>query len=614
VLYLLADTSIQVYGGGAIDWLWISPPGPGELAMSGRTTDQDAETTGASPRLDSWKEIATYLKRGVRTVRRWERQEGLPVHRHAHGKQATVYGFAHEIENWLRGRSAEESADRLRVAHEPQSSAWSGSETDQKEHRSRPAVIAILPLRFLGGDPDFGRGERFADGLTDELITEIGHCCPKRLRVIALTSVMQYRQSQKSIAQIGQELSADYVLEGGIRRNGQRVRLTARLIAARDQAHIWADRYEVQLPTTTSVQQTLALQVADSLSVKLHATPEKKRHRATVLNFAAHSAYIEGRSHFLATPGDITKSIEQLNLAIVQDPKFAPSYAQLALVYLRRLFWDYPPIVTFRRIEENASKALKLDPELARAHSMLAAFHLFGAWDWSKAERETRRAIKLNPSDPWARIVRAAYNLVAGELQETIEELRSVRQLDPRCAETGLWFAIFAYLARRYDLAIKHCQEILQLDPSSAFVHMVLALCLAQTGEYALALSHCEKAWGLGDSSGSQTSRACMIYALIGERDASERLLQELVVADEHQYTRYFFLAAASASLGKDQETLDWLEKAYKQRDPLLIFLRTDPRFDPLSGLPGFRNLLRRIGLPKARKQVAATQGGLATR
>ena len=298
------------------------------------------------------------------------------------------------------------------------------------------------------------------------------------------------------------------------------------------------------------------------------------------------------------TEGDSTKSIEQLNLAIERDPKFAPAYAELALTYFRRLFWDFPPIVTCKRIEENASKALKLDPKLARAHSMMAAFRLFSAWDWSKAERSARRAIELNPSDPWAHIVRSAYHLVVGELHEAIEELSRVHQLDPQSVETGLWFAIFAYFARRYDLAAKQCQELLQRDPSSAFLHMVFGLNLAQTGEYALALSHCEQANELGDRSITQISRACTIYALAGERDTAERLFQELLAATETQYTRYIFLAHASACLGKHQQTLEWLDKAYEQREPLLVFLKTDPRFDPVSGLAGFHNLLLRLGLP----------------
>ena len=563
--------------------------------MSGATPNLDSGTGGTSPRLDSWKEIATYLKRGVRTVRRWESHEELPVHRHHHGKQATVYAFANEIDAWLRGRTAKDSAEPSSAARTRQRSGALGSERCEKPRSDRPVVIAVLPLRNLGGDP---QQERFADGLTEELISEIGHCCPKRLRVIAFTSVMPYKQSAKTVAQVGQELGSDYILEGGIHFYGRRVRLNARLIAARDQAHIWADSYEIQLPPIFSPQQQLAQQVADSIFAELRIRPEKQRRRGPVPSIAAHSVYLEATSHFLPTAGDSMKSIEGLNLAIERDPRFAPSYAELALTYLRRLPWDFPPVVTCKRIEEGASSALKLDPKLARAHSMMAAFYLFSARAWSKAERSTRRAIELNASDPWAHIVRSAYHLVVGELDEAIGELIRVRRLDPQSVETGMWFAIFAYFARRHDLTAVHCEELLMRDPSSAFLHMTFGLSLVQKGEYALAIRHCESARELESSSISMTSRASTIYALAGEREIAERLYQELIAAKETQYTRYIFLAHAASCLGKDQETLDWLEKACEQRDPLLVFLKTDPRFDPVSGLPAFRELAVRIGLP----------------
>jgi len=563
--------------------------------MSGATANSGSSIGKAGSRLDSWKEIATHLKRGVRTVRRWERQEGLPVHRHVHGKQATVYAFAREIDTWLKSRSADEGANQLLVDHAQQSREGPVLEIPRKDRRNRPVIIAILPLRNVSGNPEH---ERFADGLTEELISEIGHCCPSLFRVIALTSVIQYKQSSKSIGQIGQELGADYILEGGVRFYGHQVRLNARLIAARDQAHIWADSYEIQLPPIFSLQQNLARQVVDSIPAALHTRPEKRLHRAPLPSAAAYSAFLEATSHFLPTQADSTKSIEHLNLAIERDPRFAPSYAELALTYWRRVIWDYPPIVTFKRIEEYASRALKLDPQLAHAHSMMAAFYLFSARDWSKAERSSRRAIELNPSDPWAHIIRAGYHLVVGEPDKAIEELNTVCETDPHCVEKGMWFAIFAYFARRYDLAAKHCEELLRVDPSYAFLHMIFGLILAQTGEYALAIGHCERARELSNSSVSMTSRACSIYALAGKRDTAERLFQELVAATETQYTRYIFLAQASASLGKDQETFEWLDKAYEQREPLLVFLKTDPRFVPVSGLAGFRDLLLRIGLP----------------
>ena len=566
------------------------------------STTHKESGTGEQPRLDSWKEIANYLRRSVRTVRRWEREEGLPVHRHHHGKQGTIFALSAEIDEWLSGRSAKPGPPSVVQINPPLRRIAAG--TDPADQPSRPIMIAVLPLRNLSEEAGH---DSFADGLTDELITEIGHCCPDRLRVIGLTSVMQYKQSSKSIEQIGQELGVDYVLEGGVRRRGRRVRLTARLLAARDQAHIWADSYETQLPPVFSLQQTLARRVAYALSTELKVTPSSSWHRPITLpNVVAHDAYLEGRSHFLPTEGDSTKSIEHLNLAIERDPRFAPSYAELSLAYFRRLFWDFPPVVTFKRIEEYASKALKLDPKLARAHSMLAAFHLFGAWSWSKAERSSRLAIKLNPSDPWAQIVRAAFHLVVGELQEAIEGLNRVRQLDPQSQETGVWCAIFAYFARHYDLAIEHCREVLQLDPSSAFVHMVLGLNLAQINEYAPALSHCEKALAVSDRSVSQISRACSIYALTGEQQSGEKLYDALVTMKDTQYTRHIFLAQASVCLHKDEQTLEWLERAYEQRDPLLVFLKADPRFDSISANPRFRELLGRIELLGEQEREAA--------
>ena len=265
--------------------------------MSGAATDQDSGTGGDRPRLDSWKEIATYLKRGARTVRRWERQEGLPVHRHVHGKQATVYAFTNEIDTWLKSRSADEGAV---VAQHP--AAVCRARLGRTPKRTPQSAS-----RYCHSSASFPQGrsaqDQFADGLTDELILEVGRCCPDRLRVIALTSVMQYKQSPKNVEQIGQELGADYIFEGTIRRYGRRVRLTARLIAARDQANIWADRYEIQLPPLSHCGKAPARRLLILCAARLRGTRKSGRHRPTSTSIAAHSAYIEGTSHFLPTDG-----------------------------------------------------------------------------------------------------------------------------------------------------------------------------------------------------------------------------------------------------------------------------------------------------------------------
>jgi serine/threonine-protein kinase len=410
---------------------------------------------------------------------------------------------------------------------------------------------------------------------------------------------MQYKQIPKSIGEIGRELGADYILEGGVRRYGQRVRLTARLIAARDQAHVWADSFEVQLPPIFSLQQSLARQLVDSLSSELKIKLRQSLHEAVAPHVEAYRAYLEGRSYFLPTDEDIKKKLERLYLAIERDPRFARSYAELALVYLRRLYRDYPPVVSFRRIKKSALQALKLDPKQAGAHVGMSAHQLFWARNWPEAERSSRRAIELNPSNVWARNVRAAYHLAVGEAARALEELEQAHQLDPRSLDHGTAIALLTYFARDYDLAIKRCQQILQLDLSLPVAHMLLGLCYAQKGDYQRAVSICEKVTEIGGDPISKAAMACSVYAMAGQQASADRLLQKLVAAQENRYIRYVFLAPASVSLGNDQETLKWLEKAYEQHDPFLVFLKADPRFEPLYGHPRFRNLLRRIGLPR---------------
>ena len=564
------------------------------MPNEGGTTELQKEPEPSSAHLDSWKEIAGYLKRDPRTVRRWERLEGLPVHRHLHGKKGSVYAFAREIDTWLVGRREPDGAAQLPLGYAPQAVAFTDSATPQRAPSARPLVIAVLPLRDLTSDLE---GSRFADGLTEELVLELGQCCPQRLRVIASTSAMQYKQSPKNIRDIGKELGADYIIEGNIRRVGQRVRLAARLIMARDQAHVWADSYEVQLPPIFAIQQTLARELANSLVSELEVKPSHSRPRVFAWNNEAYTRYLEGKSYFLPTDEDIKKKLESLYLAIRQDPRFARTYAEIALVNFPRLYRDDPPIMLLEIIRENALQALNLDPKLADGHVGAAAYQLFLAWNWPEAEKSSRRAIELNPSSVRAHNMRAAYHLVVGERAQAIEELDQAHQLNPRFHEHGLLTSLFTYFARDYDSAIKRCQPLVQEDPPLPVAQGLLGLCYAMKGSYPSALSSCGHVTEPGGGPIGKAALACAVYNLAGERDSAEHLLQELVAAQANRYVRSYYLALASAGLGNDQETLNWLEKAFEQHDPFLVFLKVDPRFEPISGHPHFRKLIRRIGL-----------------
>jgi TolB-like protein/Tfp pilus assembly protein PilF len=457
-------------------------------------------------------------------------------------------------------------------------------------------LIAVLPLRNLNGQP---AKESFADALTDEFISALGHLSPERLRVIAFTSVAHYKQSTKTILQIGKELGVDYVMEGGVRWYGRRVRVTARLIAASDQAQVWADSFEIQLPALFSLQQGLARQLAGALSAKLRLTPSGMPRPDTCHNCAAHDAYLAGIAHLGWGEADIKKSSEDFSRAIELDTGCAAAHAELALAYYRLgLLYDYPPVVTWGMTKELALKALELDPGLARAHAALGTYNLFSAWNWSAADASSGRAISLNPSDKTARVIRAAYCLVVRKLDEAAEHLREAQRLDLQSPGIGTAMAIFGYFAGRYDMALERFQRIVTRDPSSALAHLGLGLCFAQKGEYKRALVNCQKARKLSPGQILYAATLCDVYARAGQRKPAERLLQDLVDAGKQQYMRYIHLASASVGLVDTGQTLDWLEEAYEQRDPLLVFLKADPSFEPLSRSARFRSLLGRIGLP----------------
>jgi len=565
------------------------------MSSAGTLPTQSTVTPAPGLRLDSWKEIATHLNHSSRTVRRWEREEGLPVHRHLHRKGGTVYAFSVEVDAWLEGRGMAVSA-----ALGPGSSASGDSpgparDSGQKAPPGRPIMIAVLPLRNLSSDT---AQERFSAALTDEIIMELGQFNPGRLQVIPFASVAQHNQPAKNIEQIGHELGADYLLEGGVRRYGLRLRVTARVTSARDQARVLGESYEIQLPPFFSLQQGLARQLVGALSAKLQVIPAERPPRQTRCITSAHGAYLAGTLHLGWSEVEIKKCIEHFTLAVERDPDCALGYAELALAHFRfGLLYDYPPVVTFRRTKELALKASTLNPGLCVTHAALAVYNLYGAWRWSEAEASSRRTIELNPSNSRGYVIRCACHLVMGRLDEAVEDLEQGHRLDPHSPTVGMALAIFGLVARCYGIASQRCQEILRSDPSSALAHLLLGLCYARQGDNARAITHCEKARKIGRGL-LHAAVLCNVYAMAGQRDSAERLLDEMVAAEKQQYVRYMFLAQASVSLRKDKETLEWLEKAYEQHDPLLVFLKCDPRFEPLSRSARFRDLLGRIGLP----------------
>ena len=402
-------------------------------------------------KLESWKEIAAYLKRGVRTVRRWEREEGLPVHRQMHRKLASVYADAAEIDRWRGSRTADgaqRASGILRAA------AALGSEK---------RTIAVLPFQNLSGDVE---QDFVADGLTEELINQLGRVNPRTLGVIARTTAMQCRVENKTIDQIAIELGVHWVIEGSVRCEGGRVRATAQLIHARDQVQVWSGTYEQAMISMLVLQRELASDLVREIRVSV-APGRGVTVRDEAALSDAYCSYLKGR-HLLArfTPGAIRASVTAFRQAIDADPVFAPPYAGLAEAYDRLPMWiDQSPSSVLPMALEAAEHALRLDAHLPEAHASLAVVHANYLWDWPKAERHFQRALELNPGCSPARLWYTEFLAEMGRPDEALAIIDRARVEDPLSSAVHTTRAFALLMARRYADAITELGQVLDVDP-----------------------------------------------------------------------------------------------------------------------------------------------------
>ncbi len=403
----------------------------------------------ASERLDSWKEIAAYLKRDARTVRRWEQTEQLPVHRHLHGKRGTVYAYKAEVDAWWNsGRSRIEKSDRAPLPSRRQRlvlvagaallmivlgaaiyAAW--QRISQPSPPAGRIMLAVLPFDNLSGDPE---QEFLSDGITEEMITQLGRMKPEQLGVIARSSVMRYKRGERQLDQIRKELGVQYILEGSVRRAGNRVRISAQLIRATDQSHLWAQEYDRDLGNTLALQQEVAQFIAQEIGVKLAAVPHGPE--APRISAAAHEAFLRGMG-FLDEGSD-ARAIEEFRKAIAADPNYARAYSKTASAYFMLGFFGVqPPSEAFPAMKEAALHALELDGNDAEAHASLAIEKLHYELDWPGAEQEFRRSLELNPSDSDVRHIYAHYLLTVGRWQESLAQMDRAFENDPVGLGTG---------------------------------------------------------------------------------------------------------------------------------------------------------------------------------
>jgi len=468
-----------------------------------------------------------------------------------------------------------------------------------RRYSNRPIrSIAVLPLENLSGDPG---QDYFADGMTDELITNLAQL--RSVRVISRTSIMQYKGTKKTLPQIGRELNVDAVLEGSVVRSGDRVRITAQLVDAATDQHLWAASYDRELRDVLIWQSQAAQDIASEVRIKLTSAEQGHIGRAHSVNSEAFEAYLKGRYHWNKRSKDGLRKAEQyFQEAIQKDPNYAPAYAGLADTYI--LFANFniaAPGRAYPRAKEMASKAIQIDGTLAEAHTSLATLKAIYDWDWSGAEQEFRRAIELNPSYATAHHWYAEDFLIRmGRQAEALAEIEQARQLDPLSLQINAVQGRILSLSNQNDKAIEQGRRALDLDPGWSAGHWWLGLAYEQRRRYPEAIAEFQKAISLSAGNSTFLTALGHAYAVSGQKTDAAKILQQLQkLPPSRSLVSAFDIALLHVGLGHNDQAFRWLGKACDERDYWIGTLAVEPRLEPLRSDHRFGELLRRLGLPQ---------------
>ncbi len=623
------------------------PPSPGEVPRR---------------RLELWKEIASYLNRSEKTVRRWEESEGLPVHRLLHEKRSTVYAYSDELDAWWKSRKSQAAANvdssdeqpgdlehemviaeyekrghpevrgpTLEDQYETGSQANAAPTADvpvpsrsrqvaivigvlifiigilaaiygagfrksirQTSRTPRIHSLAVLPLENLSQDSE---QEYFADGMTAELITELGKI--SSIRVISRTSVMRYKGVRKPLAQIARELHVDAVVEGEVLRSNDRVRVTAQLIDTAEDAHIWAEAYDRDLRDVVALQGDIARSIASAIRARVTPAELARISPARRLDPKAHEDYLRGRYLMDKRTAEAMKTaVNYFQQAIQREPKYAQAYAGLATTYV--LLGNYellPPDKSYPLAIEFAAKSLELDDTLSEAYSTRATAAYNYEFNWAEAELDFQHAIALDPSSAIAHHWYGEYFTSLGRGESAISELKIARELDPLSLPLMNALGRMYREAHHYDEAIQQCKQTLVLDPNFSMGHWCLGQAYLAKRLYPQATLELQRANELGTTPLIVCDLGCA-YAFSGKKIEARTILNSLKQKSQFSYVSPYLIASIYSALGEKDEAFQWLEKAYDRRDGI-SYLLADPMMDPLRSDPRFARLIQRLQIPK---------------
>ncbi|HET9251923.1 MAG TPA: protein kinase [Candidatus Eisenbacteria bacterium] len=455
--------------------------------------------------------------------------------------------------------------------------------------------LVVLPLVHLSGDPE---QEYFADGMTEALITDLAQIAD--LRVVSRTSAMRYKGTSKPLPEIARELQVDAVVEGTVARFGDRVRITAQLIDATTDRHLWARAYERDLRDVLGLQGEVAAAIAGEIRVRIEPQVQKKLSRERRVDPRAYESYLRGRYHWNRRSADgIRRGIEHFQEAIDRDPAYAPAYAGLAQAYDTLGSYSFlPPGEAFSLARAAVTRALELDESLPEAHVAWGGVLQSHLWDWPGAEAEFRRALDLDPNLAGAHHWYSDFLMAMGRSEDAIASARRAAELDPLHLAINMTLGAAYFYGRRYEEAVEQQRRTLDLDPSFAPAHRSMGGAFEQLGRYDEAIAEFRKGAALSDDLYA-TSLLAHAYAVSGRKEEAWVLLEELEEAEARdRFVSPYSLAAVYAGLGNANRAFELLNRAFHSRDRGMVFLYVAPRFDPLRADPRFTDLLRRMKFP----------------
>lgn len=602
-------------------------------------------------KLVSWKEIAVHLGREIRTVQRWEKTEGLPVRRHEHQKRSTVYAYASELDEWFKKRQPADDPE-ADAAFEPEPDVTEVSAESENGNASlavqssfatdhlavsgapvtaRPKLkqlakalaaaaaisiiayavlrwiqpsaflqkkvrLVVIPFTNLSADP---KQDYFSAGLTDEMTTRLGSLDPQHLGVIAAASSNELKG--KAIPEIGHALDVQYALEGSVRRDGNRVRIDVQLIQVSDQTNLWAASYDRELDDILRVQDDVGAAVASQIPVALNPPNSRAAFAVTkrTVNPEAYDAYLRGRFYW-TNRGDLHKSIDAYQQAIQKDPQYALAYAGLASSYAllgQVPYDDLKPSDAKPKAREAAERALQLDPQLTEAHAVLANVAFSYDWNFGTAEREFQQAVALGPNNPVPHIWYGQYCIVRNRLSQALEENSRALDLDPVSPLFNTVRAEIHYHARNFDAAIDQARRTIEQYPTYPLAYIWLGSAYRQKKMYREALDSFSQGRRLSGDHPAMIALYGHTLAVSGDAAGARKALAELQHVAQSRYVSSLYFAAVYMGLGEKSTALDWLDRAYQERNDRLVYLGVDPMADPLRSEPRFTELLRKIGI-----------------